>query len=67
MTAVRVYDLPTRVFHWSFASLFAAAYAIANRVDDESARFAWHMRAGLRLGLNAGYMRFSRNQRWIPF
>ncbi|MXO94113.1 DUF1134 domain-containing protein [Erythrobacter arachoides] len=23
--------------------------------------------AGLRLGLNAGYLRFSRNQRWLPF
>lgn len=23
--------------------------------------------AGLRLGVNAGYMRFSRNQRWVPF
>ena len=35
MNAVRVYDLPTRVFHWSFAGLFVAAYAIANLVDDE--------------------------------
>ena len=51
MSTVRVYDLPTRVFHWSFAGLFAAAYAIANLVDDESARFAWHMLAGLLLGL----------------
>ena len=23
--------------------------------------------AGLRLGINAGYLRFSRNQRWLPF
>ena len=23
--------------------------------------------AGLRLGINAGYMRFSREQRWLPF
>ena len=23
--------------------------------------------AGLRLGVNAGYMRFSRKQRWLPF
>lgn len=35
MTAVRVYDLPTRVFHWAFAGLFVAAYAIANLMDDE--------------------------------
>jgi len=51
MSTVRVYDLPTRVFHWSFAGLFATAYAIANLVDDESARFAWHMLAGLLLGV----------------
>ena len=51
MNAVRIYDLPTRVFHWSFAVLFAGAYAIANLVDDESARFAWHMLAGLLLGV----------------
>lgn len=51
MNAVRVYDLPTRVFHWSFAALFVGAYAIANLVDDESARFAWHMLAGLLLAL----------------
>ena len=23
--------------------------------------------AGLRLGVNAGYMRFSHEQRWLPF
>ena len=23
--------------------------------------------AGLRLGVNAGYMKFSKKQRWIPF
>lgn len=51
MKTVRVYDLPTRVFHWSFAALFVGAYATANLVDDESARFAWHMLAGLVLGV----------------
>ena len=51
MSTVRVYDLPTRVFHWSFAGLFATAYAIANLVDDDSARFAWHMLAGVMLGV----------------
>lgn len=49
MNSVRVYDLPTRVFHWSFATLFVVAYTIANLVDDESSRFAWHMLAGLML------------------
>lgn len=51
MNAVRIYDLPTRVFHWTFAILFVGAYAIANLVDDESARFAWHMLSGLLLGV----------------
>lgn len=51
MSSVRVYDLPTRVFHWCFAALFVAAYAIANLVDDESSRFAWHMLAGMALGV----------------
>lgn len=49
MNSVRVYDLPTRIFHWSFAALFMTAYAIANLVDDEASRFAWHMLAGLML------------------
>ncbi len=51
MHSVRIYDLPTRVFHWCFATLFVAAYAIANIVDDESSRFAWHMLAGAMLGV----------------
>ena len=25
------------------------------------------MGAGLRLGINAGYMKFSKKQRWLPF
>lgn len=69
MSTVRVYDLPTRVFHWSFAALFATAYGVANLVDDESARFAWHMLAGLLLGV-AVVLRLlwglvgSRHARW---
>ena len=51
MRPVRVYDLPPRVFHWCFAALFVAAYAVANLVDDESSRFAWHMLAGAMLGV----------------
>ena len=47
MRKVLVYDFPTRVFHWSFAGFFLAAFAIANLVDDESARFPLHMLAGL--------------------
>lgn len=44
-----VYDLPMRLFHWLFASLFIAAFWIAKTVDDESATFAYHMLAGLLL------------------
>jgi cytochrome b len=47
MRQVRVYDLPTRLFHWLFAGLFVAAFAISHLVDDDSARFALHMLAGL--------------------
>lgn len=47
MREILVYDLPTRVFHWLFAGLFIAAFAISNLVDDESARFPLHMLAGL--------------------
>lgn len=47
MRQVLVYDLPTRVFHWSFAGFFIAAFAISNLVDDDSMRFSLHMLAGL--------------------
>ncbi len=47
MRQVLVYDLPTRLFHWLFAGFFITAFAIANLVDDDSARFSPHMLAGL--------------------
>lgn len=47
MRQVLVYDLPTRVFHWLFAGFFITAFAIANLVDDDSARFSLHVLAGL--------------------
>lgn len=47
MRQVLVYDLPTRVFHWLFAGFFITAFAIANLVDDDSARFSLHMLAGM--------------------
>jgi cytochrome b len=50
MRQVLVYDLPTRLFHWLFAGFFVTAFAIANLVDDESARFSLHMLAGLGMG-----------------
>lgn len=47
MKKIQVYDLPTRIFHWLFASLFIAAFAIAKTVDDESPLFSYHSLAGL--------------------
>jgi cytochrome b len=47
MHRVRVYDLPTRVFHWLFAGLFVSAFLVAELVDDDSAWFSLHMLAGL--------------------
>lgn len=46
----RIYDLPTRLFHWFFAGSFLTAFTIANLVDDESAVFALHMLVGLIIG-----------------
>lgn len=45
-----VYDLPLRIFHWLFASLFVAAFLIAKTIDDDSPLFSYHMLAGLLLG-----------------
>ncbi len=47
MKKISVYDLPTRLFHWLFAFLFIAAFAISKTVDDESPLFSYHMLAGL--------------------
>lgn len=43
----RIYDLPTRILHWLFATSFLTALTIANLVNDESTNFAYHMLAGL--------------------
>jgi cytochrome b len=47
MKKIPVYDLPVRLFHWLFALLFIAAFAIVKLVDDESPLFSYHMLAGL--------------------
>lgn len=46
----RIYDLPTRFFHWLFAGSFLIAFTIANTFDDESTVFMYHMLAGLVMG-----------------
>lgn len=44
-----VYDLPLRLFHWLFVSLFLAAFVIAKTIDDDSPVFSYHSLAGLAL------------------
>jgi len=44
-----VYDLPTRLFHWSFVGLFLTAFVITKTIDDESVTFSYHMIAGMTL------------------
>lgn len=51
MGARMVYDLPTRLFHFSFGALFITAFGIGKFVDDENPIYAYHMLAGLTLGL----------------
>lgn len=51
VNAPLVLDLPTRIFHGSFAVLFVAAYAIAQLVDDDAAAFGWHMVLGLTMAV----------------
>lgn len=47
MNRKRVYDLPTRMFHWIFAVCFLTAFTIANTVDDDGSGFSYHMLAGM--------------------
>jgi cytochrome b len=49
MDKTKVYDLPTRAFHWLFAALFLSAFFIGKFADDESSVYAYHMLAGLAL------------------
>lgn len=50
MKRILVWDLPVRLFHWTLAGSFAAAFALANLADDESGAFALHMLLGGVLG-----------------
>jgi len=47
MKKTLIYDLPTRLFHWSFAILFVGAFFITNVFEDESSVFPYHMMIGL--------------------
>jgi cytochrome b len=43
---ILVWDLPTRLFHWTLAGSFLGAYAIAVSSDDDGALFVAHMLLG---------------------
>lgn len=47
MQKTKVYDLPTRLFHWLFAGVFLSAFFIAKVIDDESPAYSYHMLLGL--------------------
>ena len=51
MNKVRVYDLPTRLFHWFFAVSFGTAFFIAKALDDDSAFYPFHMLIGMTMAL----------------
>ncbi len=46
---VKVYDLPVRLFHWTFVGLFLGAFGIAKILEDESPFFSLHMLLGVAL------------------
>lgn len=54
MKNTRVYDLPTRLFHWIFAGGFLGAFFIAKTIDDDSPLYSYHMLLGLILALVVG-------------
>lgn len=47
MEKTKVYDLPTRLFHWLFAGIFVTAFFIAKTLDDDSPYYSFHMLLGL--------------------
>lgn len=47
MKSILVWDLPVRLFHWTFAGSLTGALAIGFLVDDESPLFPLHMLLGL--------------------
>jgi len=50
MTRIKVWDIPTRLFHWSLAAAFLAAFIITQTVSDEDPLFAVHAILGLIIG-----------------
>lgn len=51
MTQIKIWDIPTRLFHWLLAAAFLAAFGIAQFVPDEDPLFSFHAVIGLVVGL----------------
>jgi cytochrome b len=47
MNKMLIWDIPTRVFHWAFASCISAALGIGFLVDDDDPLFRLHMVFGI--------------------
>jgi cytochrome b len=46
-TSIKVWDLPTRLFHWTLVGLFGGAFAVAHLAGEHKPAFAIHMLLGL--------------------
>lgn len=51
MKKLMAYDLPLRIFHWSFALLFTTSFCIGKFVDDDSLLYSYHMLSGLMMAI----------------
>lgn len=51
MNTKLAYDLPVRIFHFSFAVLFVFSYFVADVIDDESSLYAYHMLSGILMSI----------------
>ena len=68
MNKIRIWVLPIRLFHWTFAGSLTAALAIGFLVDDDSPLFQFHALVGLvaafslvvRLGLGLVGSKYNR-------
>jgi cytochrome b len=49
MSRLRVYDLPTRIFHWSLVLLFVFSFVVAKNIEDDQLIYSYHMLSGLLL------------------
>ncbi len=51
MTHIKIWDVPTRLFHWLLAVVFLAVFSIAQFVPDEDPLFSVHALIGLVIGM----------------